>query len=129
MKKYRLLTMLMAVLLAASVFTGCGAVRALDRAEDHVENRLDQLEDALEKVPQNSTSAAAKTLTREEAEAIALQHAGLTAADIAGLHSEYDVDDGVPEWEIDFYSGGWEYEYTVHAQSGAILHSEKEIRD
>lgn len=129
MKNYRLLITMIAILLMMALFTGCGAARALDRAEDHVENRLEQAEDALESKLYSSSPTNSKTLTREEAEAIALKEAGLTAEEITGLHSEYDIDDGVPEWEIDFYSGGWEYDYTIHAENGTVLHSERDKRD
>ena len=128
MKKYRLLVVFTAILLMAALFAGCGTARALDRAEDQVENRLDQAEKALENTLRSSPTAA-QMLTREEAESIALESAELTAEEITGLHSEYDIDDGVPEWEIDFYSGGWEYDYTIHAENGTILHSERDKRD
>ena len=128
MKKYRLLVVFTAILLMAALFAGCGTARALDRAEDRVENRMDQVEKALENALRSSTTAA-QTLTREEAESIALESAELTAEEITGLHSEYDIDDGVPEWEIDFYSGGWEYDYTIHAENGTILHSERDKRN
>lgn len=128
MKKYRLLVVFTTILLMAALFAGCGTARVLDRAEDRVENRMDQVEKALENALRSSTTAA-QILTREEAESIALESAGLTAAEITGLRSEYDIDDGVPEWEIDFYSGGWEYDYTIHAENGTILHGERDKRD
>ena len=59
-------------------------------------------------------------LSAEEAKAIALKHAGLKASQVKGLRAEYDVDDGVPEWEVEFYEGGMEYSYEIHAESGKI---------
>lgn len=69
------------------------------------------------------------TLTREEAEAIALKHAGLTAEKVKGLRAEYDRDDGVPEWEVEFYSGNMEYDYEIHAETGKILSWDQERDD
>ena len=66
------------------------------------------------------------TLTQAEAEAIALEHAGLTRAQVTGLRSEYDVDRGISHWDIDFRSGDWEYDYEVNAQTGAVVKGEKE---
>ena len=137
MRKNRLLTLLAAILLLATVFTGCATARTLDRVEDELENRLDAAEDAVENMIEDSVQTAAPPantqpsatkgkLTKEEAEAIALKDAGLTQAEVTGLRSEYEVDDGVPEWEVDFRSGGWEYDYTIHAETGAILHSDKD---
>jgi len=128
MKKHQVLVLFMIILLVATVSVGCGAANALDRAEDKLEDRAARAEDAMEKALQGSI-AAAQTLTREEAEAIALKAAGLTQTEVAGLHSEYDIEDGVPEWEVDFRSGAWEYEYTIHAETGAIRHSERERWD
>lgn len=68
----------------------------------------------------------AKALSAEEAKAIALNHAGLTEADVIHLRSEYDMERGKPEWDIDFRSGDWEYDYEINAETGEILKSEKE---
>lgn len=68
-------------------------------------------------------------ITKEEAEAIALAHAGLTADQVRFDHTEYDGDDRYPEYEIEFYCDGWEYQYEVHAETGEILQSEKEWDD
>lgn len=65
-------------------------------------------------------------LTKDEAAAIALKHAGFAAADVSWLHTEYDVDDGVPEYDVQFHHGRWEYEYEIHAQTGKILSFEKD---
>ena len=68
-------------------------------------------------------------LSREEAERIALDHAGLSAAEVSRLHTEYDVDDRVPEYEVEFRSGRLEYQYEIHAENGTILKAERETDD
>lgn len=77
-------------------------------------------------VNQNVGSA---KITKEEAENIALEHAGLAADQVRFDHTEYDGDDRYPEYEIEFYHDGWEYQYEVHAETGEILKSEKEWDD
>ena len=67
--------------------------------------------------------------TAEEAKAAALKHAGLTASQVKGLRAEYDVDDGVPEWEVEFYADGMEYDYEIHAETGKIRSWDKERDD
>lgn len=79
--------------------------------------------------PPAQEGAAAPTLTAEEAEAIALAHAGLTAEQVTRLRSEFDRDDGVAQWEVEFRVGQMEYEYTIHAETGKILEWDKEIDD
>ena len=68
----------------------------------------------------------AARLTKAEAEAIALKHAGFTAEQVKGLRSEYDFDDGVSHYEVEFRVGQWEYDYDIHAESGKILSFEKD---
>lgn len=62
-----------------------------------------------------------ENLTQEEAQSIALEAAGLTADSVTGLRTEYEVDDGVPLYEVQFYHENTEYDYTIHAQTGEIL--------
>lgn len=63
----------------------------------------------------------ARKITAEQAEAIALAHVGLGCADVTGLRTQYDLDDGVPEYEVEFRSGRLEYDFEIHAETGAIL--------
>ena len=65
-------------------------------------------------------------LTKTEAESIALKHAGFSAEQVKGLRSEYDFDDAVAHYDVEFRVGQWEYEYEIHAQTGAVLSVEKD---
>lgn len=71
----------------------------------------------------------ADTISADDAKAIALQHAGLTADQVTGLRAELDRDDGRLEWDVDFRSGSYEYDYTIHAQTGKILDVDKDRDD
>lgn len=64
--------------------------------------------------------------TVQEAEAAALAHAGFTAEQVTRLHTEVDYENGRKEFEVEFRSGDWEYDYTVAAADGRILKSDKE---
>lgn len=77
--------------------------------------------------PEATKPTEAQLLTKEEAEAIALKDAGFTAQQVTALRTEYDLDDGVKEYEVEFRSGDWEYDYTIHAETGAILSTDKEL--
>ena len=63
-------------------------------------------------------------LTAEKAEEIALAQAGLTREEIAWLHSEYDVERGVPVYEVEFTHNGREYDYHISAETGQIVYWE-----
>ena len=73
-----------------------------------------------------AATEAALRLTAEEAQAIALQHAGFTDDQVQFLRTEYEIDDRVPQYDIQFYEGRWEYEYEIHAETGAVLSFEKD---
>lgn len=83
-------------------------------------------------VPQDqpaATEPSKSKLSRDEARDIALKHAGVELSDIHGLEIEYDVDDGVPEYSVEFRVGTWELDYEIHAETGKILKSEKDRND
>ena len=73
-----------------------------------------------------ATEAPKSKLTKEEARDIALKHAGFKQSQVRGLEVEYDFDDGVPEYSVEFYADGWEYDYEIHAETGKILEHHKE---
>lgn len=65
-------------------------------------------------------------ITAQEAEDIALNHAGLTREQVQRLYSNADYDDGVPEYEVQFEYERLEYEYEIHAENGKILSFDKD---
>lgn len=151
--KYRLLTILL--VLALLTMAGCsasGAARTLDAAEEKIENKLDAAEDKVEDavrkavtpspgttpsqsmatptepapsktVPAETASAA---ITKEDAEKIALDYAGFTAGQVTRLRTEHEIDDGIPQFDVEFHEGDWEYEFEIHAETGKILSFDKD---
>lgn len=65
----------------------------------------------------------------DEAKRIALEDAGITEADISGIFIHLDMDDGVQEYEVEFYSGTEEYDYEIHAIDGTIRGKDREIEN
>lgn len=68
-------------------------------------------------------------ITEAQAKQIALSHAKVTEADDSRLTVEYDKNDGVASYEIEFFVGKDEYDYDIDAKTGAILKAEKERVD
>ncbi len=66
------------------------------------------------------------TVTGEDAQNIALQHAGLEKDQVRDLHIEYEVELGVPQFEVEFHYDGWEYDYYISAETGEILSQSRE---
>lgn len=68
-------------------------------------------------------------VTKEEAKAAALAHAGLNEKDVKRFKAELDKERNGLVYEIEFESGRYEYEYEVNAEDGKVLKHEKEFRD
>lgn len=139
--KSRFVALLLLAALLLTAFSGCRqSMQQMDALEDTIENRVDAAKDTLEEAmtpdptqpdqttgpAQAATTLPTPALTAKEAEAIALADAGLTAEQVTRLHTEYDIDRGVAEYEVEFDCDGYEYEYEIHADTGEILHKEKE---
>lgn len=67
-------------------------------------------------------------ISMDRAKEIAFNHAGVNGADARFDDQEFDVDDGVPSYELEFKVNGNEYEYDIHAVSGEILKSEHDAK-
>ena len=68
---------------------------------------------------------ASSGISLEDAKKIALDHAGLTESQITGMKAESGYDDGRLEYEIEFWAGNVEYEYTILGD-GSILKQERD---
>ena len=156
MKRQSIAILLMfTLLLSLSACTAANAVQTLDIVEDKVEAKLEAAEHKLEEslrnavVPEQAPApepAAAPTkpavepsiaaapveklpseaMSREEAEKIALDHLGFTADQVTRIRTEYEIDDGLPQFDIEFHQGDWEYEFEIHAENGQILSYDKD---
>jgi uncharacterized membrane protein YkoI len=60
-------------------------------------------------------------ITADEAKSIALKHAGVDEADATFARAKLEFDDGVFEYEVEFYSGNKEYDYDIDAITGEII--------
>lgn len=84
-------------------------------------------------VQSNAESAAAQSgvkgeqfIGEEEARRIALEDAGVLEADVTGIHIRLERDDGVDEYEVEFYVGTEEYDYDINAVDGTIRSKDRE---
>ncbi|MGN1015044.1 MAG: PepSY domain-containing protein [Butyricicoccus sp.] len=68
-------------------------------------------------------------ISETKARNIALKHAGFSKSDVTGLYAELDYDDGIYEYEVEFYRDGLEYSYEINAATGEIIKYESEYDD
>lgn len=60
-------------------------------------------------------------ITLDEAQAIALERAGLSGKNVTFTKSKLERDDGIQKYEIEFRYDGLEYELEINAATGAII--------
>lgn len=65
-------------------------------------------------------------ISADEAKNIALGRAGISASQATFKKAEFDFDDGRAVYEIEFFSGNFEYEFEIDASSGAVLGYERD---
>ena len=60
-------------------------------------------------------------ISLDEAKAIASEHAGFYVSEVIFTEAEFDSDDGLMIYEIEFFVNGVEYEYEINASTGDII--------
>ena len=123
----KIITILAAIALAAALLTGCGAAATKPGGTEEAVTQNPMAAPAVQDGTQVSQQTEAATISLERAKTIALEDAGVLATDATFTKTRKELDDGVPEYEIDFNAGGWEYDYSIHAENGRILEREKEL--
>ena len=73
-----------------------------------------------------TAEATVRYITRDEAVRAALEHAKVKQADARDLDVEFDVERATPVYEVDFEVGQVDYDYEIHAVTGAVVSYFKE---
>ncbi len=104
-----------------------GAVMEMSSQEQNAQASGTQTEAAAQAQTSAPTTAqtATGTGTVDEAAAqkIALEHAGVKAADATITKSKLDYEDGRQVYDIEWYAGGAKYDYEIAADTGEIISS------
>lgn len=101
-----------------------GAVMEMSSQEQNAQASGTQTEVADSTVPataQNATGTG--TVDEAAAQKIALEHAGVKAADATITKSKLDYEDGRQVYDIEWYAGGAKYDYEIAADTGEIISS------
>ena len=129
--KTRLFSFLLVAILAAPAMTGCQAGPKAESTGRAVARGVESAGDTLKQSVETTAATASgkhtnPALTLEEAQSLALKHAGFTSGEVTALHTEYEIEHGVPQYDVEFHHGAWEYDYEIHADTGEILSYSKD---
>lgn len=69
-------------------------------------------------------NAASASISVDDAKAAAVADAGLSLSDVTFSKAKLERDDGRTLYEIEFYQGSTQYEYSIDATTGAVLEYE-----
>ena len=134
MMKRKLILTGVALSLAVAM-TGCGGNPVINQQPSSREkNAVDTQAQTETTAPaadsattQSSAAATAQTVTgavdEETAQKIALEHAGVKAADATITKSKLDYEDGRQVYDIEWYAGGAKYDYEIATDTGEIISS------
>lgn len=75
-----------------------------------------------------AAGSAMAQISPEQAKQIVLQHAGVNPNEAGFIQIKQDIDNGITEYEIEFWKGNTEYEYSVNADNGQILSHKQEVK-
>ena len=78
---------------------------------------------------ENLRSSSTSDIGAQAAKSAALRHAGLSEGQVQELQVEWDNEHGRAVYEVEFKSGGMEYEYVIDAATGSVLEHQAEQDD
>lgn len=151
--KYRIFTLILAMVLVVSLFSGCATeaptVETTPSQQESTVSTPQRVADSnrkineeslkiftidpdapVEMIPDESVPLAAApsdgSLTKRDAETIAIHYAGFEVNQVSFLYTKLDTDEEIAHYEVNFRVGNDEYEIDVHPETGEILEFSKE---
>lgn len=96
-----------------------------------VQEEIDQTQSGIQQAQQDQSADESQALAVEDAVdedtavSIAMEHAGVTECSIHRV--ELDTEDGRQVYEVEFFAGNTEYDYTIDRETGKILSYDQDI--
>lgn len=75
------------------------------------------------------TQSGGAIISEDEAKSIALKDAGVKEKELSGIRIKLETDDGIQEYEVDFYADNKEYDYDIDAVTGEIRSKDMDVDD
>ena len=102
---------------------GDSVVSGVDSAADGVESDVKDKDKDKNKDDESMDLRAG--ITANDAKEAALKHAGLSESQVTDIEIDLDRDNGKLIYEVDFNSGGIEYDYDIDAETGEVISANK----
>ena len=127
----------MSVVTIALLLAGCGAKSEETpipddsevQSEEAVSEKVESASSGVASVSEAEPSVDESLISENEAKSIALKDAGITEDQTSGIRVKLERDDGVQQYEVEFYAGDKEYDYEIDAVTGNILNKDMDIED
>ena len=127
----------MSVVTIALLLAGCGAKSEETpipddsevQSEEAVSEKAESASSGVASVSEAEPSVDESLISENEAKSIALKDAGITEDQTSGIRVKLERDDGVHQYEGEFYAGDKEYDYEIDAVTGNILNKDMDIED
>ena len=127
----------MSVVTIALLLAGCGAKSEETpipddsevQSEEAVSEKAESASSGVASVSEAEPSVDESLISENEAKSIALKDAGITEDQTSGIRVKLERDDGVQQYEVEFYAGDKEYDYEIDAVTGNILNKDMDIED
>ena len=133
MKFIRILALVLALLMLAGCGKGANVADAVTEVTESAGDRkVNDAANALlnpypnAPIKEHTPVSTDQLISIEEAQAIALEYAGVTADEVKGLHTSLDIENGRQEYEVEFHVGHLEYEVEIDAATGTVLSFHKD---
>lgn len=104
-------------------------IKSRSETKGKAEQKQQEKQKKQEKQEKQTTPDNGEYIGEDAARSIALENAKVGSNSISGYKCRLEREDGRMVYEIDFKSGGLEYEYEIDAASGSILKQDKERDD
>ena len=133
-KKYnhKMCVTVAAVAICAAMLAGCGGAAAgtdasTETGSSHTTSGVAPVSSPTNQVSAGIAGDSGEYITQQQAQAAALEHAGLAEADVQFLSTRLDYDDGRAEYDVEFICGNEEYDYNIDALTGEVLSMDREV--
>ena len=127
MNKKSLLAWLMIMIMAMGALAACGPKQeAAPAAQEPA--ATEEAAPAAETAPP-AEQAADSAITEDQAKEIALADAGADAASAVFKKSGLEMDDGVQQYEFEFFANDMEYSYDIDVNNYSVLEWDKDYDD